>query len=621
MSGISWDDNIGRIVNKLPLGSTLASNPKFSLADYIELEVENQKTTMECWAFSTFTSMESNLMYKQNIKKDFSERHMDYSTSASFSDKSENELNYTREVKKGSIPEVGLAYLTNGQGAVLENEMPFEDNCSNISYDKIDIKPSYYATEYIQLPSIYKTCNSDGSVNYFDAYENKYTIQEVNNIRNQIKNYIVNNGAVVAVMASNYINGYNNQDIPYKSTAFCCKDETFQRDHAITIIGWDDNYSKNNFNESSRPSTDGAYLIMQSYGSDVFDNGYMYISYEDLLIETSLYGISNSKQIDYDNLYQNDYYGANGTLFLKDCETGYMATTFKRDNSKNEILKKVSFNLAESASVEIYINPNGNDVSKNSLIKVSNKTEVLKPGYHSIDIIPTKLNSDTFVVAVKQKSESGDFYFNIEFKADKTYYSKATSEYGRNFISVDGEDWNILNDLSQDDLINTADLCIKAFTVENEFDEPENPKNDNNNDDNKETVLKTSQYIISSNYIKKIECNTTIDQFFKNVDIIANKIEIYDNNEKIDFDKNTNVKLKTGMKLILDDKEYYFVLKGDISGDGRISLLDISKLLSHYGEIKGYELSGANKEAGDINLDGKVSLIDVSKLLVIYSEM
>lgn len=121
--------------------------------------------------------------------------------------------------------------------------------------------------------------------------------------------------------------------------------------------------------------------------------------------------------------------------------------------------------------------------------------------------------------------------------------------------------------------------------------------------------------------IKKIECNTTIDEFLKNVEITADKVEIYDNNEKIDFDKNTNAKLKTGMKLLLDNEEYYFVLKGDISGDGKISLLDLSKLLSYYGEIKGYELTGASKEAGDINVDGKVSLIDVSQLLVIFSKL
>lgn len=133
-NGNSWNDDLGKLVNINPIGASLSNNTKFNLIDYIDLDIENQKNTMECWAFSTLTSMESNLLYKQNIEKDFSERHMDYTTSSSFADKSENELNYARKVKYGAIPEVGLAYLTNGQGAVLEEEMPFEDNDSNIMY-------------------------------------------------------------------------------------------------------------------------------------------------------------------------------------------------------------------------------------------------------------------------------------------------------------------------------------------------------------------------------------------------------------------------------------------------------------------------------------------------------
>ena len=43
------------------------------------------------------------------------------------------------------------------------------------------------------------------------------------------------------------------------------------------------------------PNEDGAYIILNSYGVDAFEKGFMYVSYEDILIETDLYVIQNSK--------------------------------------------------------------------------------------------------------------------------------------------------------------------------------------------------------------------------------------------------------------------------------------------------------------------------------------
>ena len=45
--------------------------------------------------------------------------------------------------------------------------------------------------------------------------------------------------------------------------------------HAVCIIGWDDNYSADNFNEGHRPPADGAWIVKNSWGSltDWYDNG------------------------------------------------------------------------------------------------------------------------------------------------------------------------------------------------------------------------------------------------------------------------------------------------------------------------------------------------------------
>ena len=62
--------------------------------------------------------------YDKKVAKvyDFSERHMDYATSKTFKD-AKNTKGFAREVGDGGLLVTGLAYLTNGQGAVLEEQV------------------------------------------------------------------------------------------------------------------------------------------------------------------------------------------------------------------------------------------------------------------------------------------------------------------------------------------------------------------------------------------------------------------------------------------------------------------------------------------------------------------
>ena len=113
------------------------SSPSYNLNSDISVEVKHQGVTNECWAFSTITALETNLELNRNIQKRFSPRHMDYATARTFTD-GINELGYAREVGEGGLQMMGMSYLTNGQGAVLEEDMPFENNESQISLLEID---------------------------------------------------------------------------------------------------------------------------------------------------------------------------------------------------------------------------------------------------------------------------------------------------------------------------------------------------------------------------------------------------------------------------------------------------------------------------------------------------
>lgn len=90
----------------------------------------------------------------------------------------------------------------------------------------------------------------------------------------KIKKYIMKYGGVCADIVSK-----NKQFKNYKG-GICYKSSTGITDHGIVIIGWEDNYSKDNF-YYEKPEKDGAWLILNSWGNNWGNNGTAWVSYED----------------------------------------------------------------------------------------------------------------------------------------------------------------------------------------------------------------------------------------------------------------------------------------------------------------------------------------------------
>lgn len=627
---------LGKKIGGFDNVSATVSNSRYSLADLLNLRVEHQGSTTECWAFATLKSMESNIAIENGLTDipNFSERHADYATSRTFLD-GINENGFNRELGNGGLPISALAYLTNGQGAVLEEEMPFEDNEEKINLTEIDKPVDTVVTDYQILPSIYKKYEIDGngntkSVSYFDVNGNEYSKEEVNALRDIIKEHLVKYGAIATMTAGNYSQYYNNQKNPFAATAYNCNDSSLIRDHAITIVGWDDNYSRDNFAEGAKPSEDGAYIVLNSYGTESFDNGYMYISYEDAIIENEMYGIQSTSKVDYDNIYQYDYYGGIYQVGTQSTKSGSYGVVYNKDNSEDEVLNSVGVTLADYAAFEVYVNPNGSSFRNENLIKVGESDGVLAPGYHRVDITPVELQEGDFSIVVKQTSEGEAFYFEVEASVPGTAYEFADSE-NRSYISLDGYNWVNLSSLSISGIdMDTADVCIKAFTTlgakeenpDQTPDDDEKPNETPGEDDNQqpnedEGGLTSNVYVIDNKYIMKISHGTKVKEFLNNIDTNLIK-KVY--NEQGTEITNSDEVLATGMKLKLSDSsEYTLIVRGDIKTDGILDLTDVSKLILHYNENKGFELSGNPLKAADMNLDGKIDLVDVSQMIVLYN--
>ena len=136
------------------------------------------------------------------------------------------------------------------------------------------------------LPAIKKEYNNNSLV-YKDGSNNTLTKAQVNEIRAEYKNFIMENGGIrCGVQTVGIKDGSNGNKVCFNKTR-----TTNGSNHSVVIVGWDDTYSKNNFPASNRPSTDGAYIVQNSWGKDWGTNGKFYVSYEDLYIEDGLTGI------------------------------------------------------------------------------------------------------------------------------------------------------------------------------------------------------------------------------------------------------------------------------------------------------------------------------------------
>lgn len=161
---------------------------------------------------------------------------------------------------------------------VLESEVPYENNETNEENAK-NAHNLKKIKEYISFPSIYKEEESQENIEKF---------------RKEVKNHIKKYGSIYAsIKIAETEMDYEKEDTSdyfnEKTYALCYKGNGYSN-HAISIVGWDDNYPKENFAEANKPQNDGAYIALNSWGGHWGDNGYFYISYEDALVEQDMNG-------------------------------------------------------------------------------------------------------------------------------------------------------------------------------------------------------------------------------------------------------------------------------------------------------------------------------------------
>ena len=190
--------------------------------------------------------------------------------------------------------------------------------------------------------------------------------------------------------------------------------------HAITLIGWDDSIAASKFSPN-KPSGNGGWLCKNSWGTSYFDQGYMWISYEDTSVLEGYIYFYDAEPIDnYDHNYQYDG-SCNVVCYGKGWNNSIAYYEGFANNTKvanvftakgSELLQAVAYcnwDEALTYTIEIYKNPTAGNPSSGTLMATETGTLVFS-GYYTIPLTnPVPLAAgDTFSVVVTQNVPEAD---------------------------------------------------------------------------------------------------------------------------------------------------------------------------------------------------------------------
>lgn len=417
---VSSTNNYSLFVYKSLFNGTLPA--RYNLAENgFVTDIKNQQDSGNCWAFAALASLETCVLKASNKTFNFSVENMKnliemYSA-----------YGWKMETNEGGYNGMPMGYLASWLGPVNATLDPFDD--------KGTLSPLLDSEMHIQNIYVLPARTS-------------YTDNDA------IKEAILKYGGLYASYyhSAGYLNSKTNAYYdPY----------TGNGNHAITVVGWDDNYSKNNF--YTAPAGDGAFIVKNSWGSSWGDNGYFYISYYDRV----LFAVNKDNQaftyilndtVRYTKNYQYDVAGMTDYLI-----TGKKTVWYQNiyNATGNEAIAAVStfFNTTVDYEISIYVN---------DVLQLTQNGRHEGSGYYTIPLkeyVPVAVG-DIFKIVVKLANPQNGYAavpISEQLSTTRCYYAPGVS-----YFSNDGKKWTDLYDYSASAYSHTYNsqvACLKAFTV------------------------------------------------------------------------------------------------------------------------------------------------------------
>ncbi len=410
-------------------------------------DLRNQYPYGTCWAFSTISLAEINLANKgQNL--DLSELHTAYFGYRWVQDPLSGFGDFTapgpieKMLNWGGRVEQGLAAFERWSGVASEDVANYKNEAALANSVGLSDEIAYL-----------------DEVHLVNSYVEPIDVNNLGPVKNLVYTYgaaNVNYYALNSMSAATSASVYNSANNCYYNP------KSNSPNHAVTIVGWDDNFSKDKF--SQKPPGDGAFLIRNSWTTGDFDHnqsysGYFWMSYYETSLDHDAIAAEFDTADDYDNNYQYDQVfwpayvplkkGAN--IFTAHSEWGYYG----------EEIKAVAFETSSSnisGRIDIYTGLSEDATDPESGILAGSTTfETTYAGYYTIPLDEAVFvdKGERFSVVITNTGDN-TMNFALECNTNINNYAFKPDRSGnsRGVYATDNTNY----------WVDYNDLIIKAFT-------------------------------------------------------------------------------------------------------------------------------------------------------------
>ena len=410
--------------------------------------IRNQSPYGTCWGFAPTSLAELSVLNNDGTLLDLSELHSIYFA-----------YHYTSADGKDGVkylPTAGYNYLSMG------GDPSFIYHAYANWVGVADEKTAPYSGAAATLES---GLSNDIAMNDGAHLRNFYIVNKAD--RKYIKQLIKEYGGV----GMSYYDDNQYYDYSTNSYYSTVSDNT---NHAISVVGWDDDKVTNSSNK-------GAWLVRNSWGSDEYSHfGYFWMSYDEPSIYDRVYAldcVSDTGSSDddfYDHNYQYDLSAYSQYGWIGTGTSSTIANIFTATGT--QLLKAVGVETQNpniNYTVNIYTDiANSSNPESGTLVRTQTGSFTYQ-GFHTIkmDNPLTLTKGETFSVVIKLESmdgKSGAYYVmesNYNLGNAASWYCGA--EKGQSFVYGNG--WNDTFERWK------ANVRIKAYTDDVQIQKPSAP--------------------------------------------------------------------------------------------------------------------------------------------------